>query len=78
MVVPVIKPPFVVGDDDVLGAEVVGDGDDPVNQGQHEVISRLGAVHPEDDSIPWPGDEGEAEGVRLKQNFILQLPLTLT
>ena len=35
MVVPVIEPPFVVGDDDVFGAEVVGDGNDPVDQGQH-------------------------------------------
>ena len=67
--VAVVEPALVVCDGDVLRAEVVGDGHDAINEGEHQVVPGLGAVHPEQDGLPPAGDEGQAQAVRLKQHF---------
>ena len=69
--VPIIQPPPVVRDFDVLRAEVVGDGDDAVDEGEHEEVPAVRTVDPEQDRVPFTRDEGKAEAVRLKQDLYL-------
>ena len=65
--VPVVQPALVVRDGDVLRPEVVGDGDDAIDEGEHQVVPRLGAVHPQQNGVPRAGDEGEGQAVRLNR-----------
>ena len=71
VMVPIIQPPPVVRDFDVLRAEVVGDGDDAVGEGEHEEVPAVRTVDPEQDRVPSARDEGQAEAVRLKQDLYL-------
>ena len=71
VMVPIIQPPPVVRDFDVLRAEVVGDGDDAVGEGEHEEVPAVRTVDPEQDRVPFTRDEGKAEAVRLKQDLYL-------